>query len=126
MTDTSELDRESAKLQNECKVVGELLRKCVEQNASTAIDQAKYQERYTGLVERYETIKKGLAKIEDKLLEQSAKRESITAFMQTLARQEGLLVEFDEGLWNAIVDRVIVHSENEINFVFKDGMEVNI
>ncbi len=33
--------------------------------------------------------------------------------------------EFDEGLWIATVDAVVVHSEHEITFTFKDGLELD-
>jgi site-specific DNA recombinase len=36
-----------------------------------------------------------------------------------------LLTEFDEGLWNATVDAVTVHSKHEITFAFRDGMELD-
>ncbi len=46
LTDTSELDKESARLNSECEVVVELLRNCVEENAHTSLDQQEYQQRY--------------------------------------------------------------------------------
>lgn len=64
LTDTSKLDKESAKLQNECEVVAELIRKCVEENASKVMNQKEYQSRYTGLIERYEEIKKAISEID--------------------------------------------------------------
>jgi len=124
LTDTSALDKESVKLQCECEVVAEMLRKCIEENAYTAIDQAQYQEHYTGLKERYETIKKGLGEIDDKRLECNAKRESIEAFIQMLRNSDTLLIEFDEELWNATVETVKVNSEHDITFAFKAGMEL--
>ncbi len=48
----SKLDKERAKLQSECDVVVELLRKCVEENAHSALAHKKYQQHYTSLVER--------------------------------------------------------------------------
>ena len=84
LTDTSKLDKESAKLQSEMEVVIELLDKCVEENAHSALDQAEYEERYTALAERYENIKKGLEEINEKRLDRSAKRESIVAFIKEL------------------------------------------
>ena len=111
LTDTSQLDRESAKLQSEFEVVVELLRKCVDENAHSALDQQEYQQRYISLVERYEAVKDGLRKIDDKILERNAKRESIGAFIRTLDESDAILTEFDEGLWIATVDAVVVHSE---------------
>lgn len=124
LTDTSKLDKESVKLQSEMEVVTELLQKCVEENAHSALDQAEYEERYKALAERYESIKKGLEEINEKRLERSAKRESIAAFMRELEHREGLVAEFDEELWNVTIEKVVVHSEYEITFVFKDGMEL--
>ncbi len=122
---TSKLDKESAELQSECDVVVELLRKCVEENAHSALDQQEYQQCYTSLVERYEAAKEGLKKINDKRLERNAKRESIGAFIGLLEESDKLLTEFDEGIWIATVDGVVVHSEHEITFSFKDGLEMD-
>ncbi len=124
LTDTSEFDKESAKLQSECEVVAGLLHKCVEENARSALDQQKYQQLYTSLAERYEAAKDGLKEIDDKRLERNAKRESIGAFIRTLEESEAFLTEFDEGLWIATVDAATVHSERELSFIFKDGLEL--
>ncbi|WP_258880661.1 hypothetical protein [Clostridium estertheticum] len=35
-----------------------------------------------------------------------------------------LVSEFDEGLWNATIEKVEVYSQQEIIFIFKDGMEL--
>jgi site-specific DNA recombinase len=125
LTDTAVLDAESTKLQSECEVVFELLRKCVEENASSVIDQADYQRRYNSLAERYEIAKNGLARIDDKRMERIAKRQNIEGFIRVLEQSNTILSEFDEELWNATVDLVTVHSEHEITFLFKDGMGLN-
>lgn len=36
-----------------------------------------------------------------------------------------ILTEFDEELWIATVEAVVVHSEHEITFIFKDGLELD-
>ena len=45
-------------------------------------------------------------------------------FYNKLRKQLGLLTEFDELLWNALVDYVRVDSKDNIIVVFKDGTEV--
>ena len=124
LTDTSKLDKESTKLQSEMEVVIKLLDKCVEENAHSALDQAKYEERYTALAERYENVKRGLEQINEKRLERGVKRESIMGFMLALEHSDILLTEFDLELWNAIIEKVMVHTEEKITFVFKDGTEL--
>ena len=125
LTNTSKLDKESAKLQSEMEIVTEMLHKCVEENSHTALNQAEYEERYNALAERYETIKKGIVEINDRGLEKSAKRESIEGFIRILGKKNTLVDEFDEELWNVVIEKVVVRSENEVIFVFKDGMELN-
>lgn len=124
MTDTSKLDKESVKLQSEMDVVTKLLQKCVEENAHSALDQAGYEERYKALEERYKNIKSELEGLSEKRVEGKAKQENIVAFMRELEHREGLVAEFDEELWHAAIEKVVVNSEHEITFVFKDGMEL--
>jgi chromosome segregation ATPase len=121
LTDTTEFDREGAKLQNELEVTAELLRKCVEENANTALNQEEYQKKYTTLAERFETAKTALREIDDKKLEYTVKREKVTAFMRELESRYGLIAEFDEELWNGTVESVTVSLEHKITFQFKDG-----
>lgn len=77
LTDTSALDKEFTAQQGECDIVMELIRKCVEENASSAQDQGEYQERYEGLAARYEAAKQRLEEIQSEKQARTAKRESI-------------------------------------------------
>ena len=126
LTDISSLDKESTKLRDECAVVMELIRKCVEENAHSAMDQSEYQERYNELVDRYETAKRRLDAIADEKQARAAKRESISRFLTDLKRLDGLLAEFDEELWYATVDTMTVRLECEAIVTFKNGTEIKI
>jgi DNA invertase Pin-like site-specific DNA recombinase len=126
LTDISSLDKESTKLRDECAVVMELIRKCVEENAHSATDQSEYQERYNELVDRYETAKRRLDAIADEKQARAAKRESISRFLTDLKRLDGLLAEFDEELWYATVDTMTVRLEREAIVTFKNGTEIKI
>lgn len=126
LTDISSLDKESTKLRDECAVVMELIRKCVEENAHSATDQSEYQERYNELVDRYETAKRRLDAIADEKQARAAKRESISRFLTDLKRLDGLLAEFDEELWYATVDTMTVRLECEAIVTFKNGTEIKV
>jgi seryl-tRNA synthetase len=124
LTDTAGLDREHERLQSEHDTVFELMQKCVEENAHTALDQEEYQRRYNALLERYEAVTSGLVRIDDQRQERAAKHENVMRFLETL-KQSDLLTEFDEALWNITVDTVTVHSEHDIAFMFRDGTALN-
>ncbi len=47
------------------------------------------------------------------------------AFIKQLTKQDrSLLTEFDEGLWSATLNAMVVKSEQEVVFQFKDGTEL--
>lgn len=123
LTDTSKLDKESAKLQSEMEIVTEMIRKCVDENANNALNQEEYEERYNTLAQRYESIKKGLEGINENRLERSSKQENILAFIKEL-EQRDLIKEFDQELWNGSIEKVVVNAEGKIIFKFKDDMEL--
>ena len=125
LIDSSKLEKERIKIKSECEIVLEHIQKCVEENAHIAIDQEEYQKHYTNLVEQYEKTKEKLIGIEKVQLERNAKRERIEEFLDVLDGNNGLLSEFDEDLWNATVDRFIIHSDSKLVFCFKDGRKVD-
>ncbi|MEA4971517.1 MAG: recombinase family protein [Candidatus Pelethousia sp.] len=124
LTDTADLDRELAKLQDEQNVVMGLIQKCVEENAHMTLDQTEYQQRYSTLLERYEAVKNGLARIADQRQERITKHGNVLRFLNTL-KNRNLLTEFDVTLWHIMVDTITVRSEQEVAFVFKDGTNLN-
>jgi DnaJ-domain-containing protein 1 len=100
------------------------MRKLIDENAHTTLNQAEYKQKYDAYAERYNKTKKKLELLNDKKAGQIAKRESIEAFIETLKEKDQLLTEFDEELWYATVDRLIVHTAHNVTFIFKDGTEV--
>ena len=125
LMDNTALDAECTKLQSECDVIAELTRKCVAENAHTALDQEEYNRRYGSLMERYNAIKCRLDQIADEKRERTTRRENINRFLRTLEQNNFLITEFNDELWCAVIDNVIVHSEHDITFKFKDGMELS-
>ena len=123
LIDTADLDKEHAKHQDEQDMVMGLMQKCVEENAHAALDQEDYLRRYGALLERYEAVKGGLARIADQRHERAAKRENVLRFLATLNRSD-LFTDFDEELWNTTVETATVRSAQDIVFAFKDGTEL--
>ena len=80
-------------------IVTELMRKCVEENARTTLDQEEYTKKYSVLAERYKTAQTSIADTDSKLEDRMTKREKITMFIATLKARDGLLDAFGEKLW---------------------------
>ena len=121
LTDTTATDHESDTLREECRMVAEMIQKCVDENARIAQNQTEYHKRYTALHDRYDAAKTRLDMISQEAQEWASKRETILRFLADLEQHSGVLLEFDEQLWYATVESITVHSEKDARVTFKDG-----
>lgn len=126
LTDCSDIDKEIQNLLQELDVVAELVRGCVDENSSTAIDQDGYHERYNGLVSRYDHGKARIKELETERKGRMAKAEAIGGFMFRLRELEQPLEYFDSRLWLEVVDHVVVRKDGSLAFVFYNGSEVRV
>ncbi len=126
LTDTAAIDAEREELQRECDVVMELLRKCIEENAHTSLNQDEYRQRYEGYTARFETARNKLVELDAERLARIAKRANITLFLETLEQRDGLISAFDEELWYITVENVKVYDGKRLIFTFKNGVTVEV
>lgn len=124
--DTACFDAEITELQEEMTVTAELIQKCVDENARTAINQDKYKKKYDALVKRFEKAKQRLQEIHDTKRDREARRLQTDHFMRELKKQESIITEFDEVFWYTLVDRITIYNETDIRFTFKDGTEYRV
>ncbi len=124
--DTGPLETKQAELQNEMEIVTELIQQCINENANVALDQGEYQRRYDDLVERFDTTKDDLEKISGQIKEKVTRRQTMTAFLDELKKQDELLTDFDPLLWHSLIEHVTIYNSDDIRYTFKNGTEVNI
>ena len=62
--------------------------------------------------------------IEKQLLEAVRHQKDLKEFLETLNQQSELIIEFDELLWETMVDKVEICQNRIVNFTLKDGREV--
>jgi hypothetical protein len=122
--DTQENAALTDELRAELEVVGELIRKCVEENARAPQDQAGYQQRYDALTARYRGIEEKLKRKTAKRRNRAVTRENAASALAEIDRGE-ILTEFDEALWSALVASVTVDTDGGMSVMFKDGRTVN-
>lgn len=124
LTDTTAVDTELDVVLREMEVTAGLVRSCVEENATQAMNQADFQVRYNGYVERYEKLRERYTQLQEDLEEREMKSIRVSGFLFSLREQEELPIAFDEKLWNAMVDHVTVHTDERLVFHFKNGTEI--
>ena len=119
--DTAALDIEKSELQSEMTVVAELIQRCVEENAHKKLNQKDYNNRYTALITRFETVKSRYESVVSKINERQIKKQAVEAFVADITKRKEPLTEFDEQFWYATIDFVTVYSADDVRFTLKDG-----
>ncbi len=119
LTDTSALEQEHAKQQSERDVVEGLIRRLISENAQIGLDPDEYARREAELITRYDATKNSMTDIEAQIQERKNRRTKLAAFIRALEKQDRLIAEFDERLWNTTVENVMVYSKEEMVFAFK-------
>ena len=119
---TVELESEQRQLEDELNEVAGLIEDCIKENARVALDQAEYEKRYNGLVERFDKANERLEEIKAQIAERQARGQQIEMFLKDLEKV-GVVKEFDDDLFLSLVERIEVGREKVV-VRFKDGTKV--
>lgn len=115
LTGTEKIDAEIANLQDECEDITRLIRSLIDENARIAQDQETYRHKYGGMVDRYETVKREIDRLD---------AEKLRCFLDRLRRFRRLINDFDESLLCATVETVTVYTGGDSAVTFRDGSEI--
>lgn len=126
LTNTDALDSETEKLNAESVETYNSLKSAMDENARQALNQDNYERRFGTLNDKYEEQLRRLTELSKKRQSILACRERLNILLAELREQDGLLIEFDEALFRATVDRYTVHSEREVAVLFRDGTEITV
>ena len=124
LTETGELETKADGLREEMVVASELIRQAIEQNASMAMNQEEFGQRYQSLSERFQRAADQLKEIEAECARRAHKRSELEAFMKNLRSMETPVEEFDAMLWLSMVKRVTVEADGKMRFTFANDLEI--
>lgn len=123
---TVDLERRMKELETEVEVISQMISKLVTYNAVMPQDQDAYQEKYRNLADRYEALIVELESVEKQHLDKAKRNKEIREFLEALKVQEGLVTEFNDFLWETMVDRAIINHEKSVTISLKNKMVVII
>lgn len=124
ITDYTLQEEKCRKLDEECLKIKDMLDKLIEENSHFTLNQTEYNERYAHYAAKYDKLQEDRTALTNEIVALKEKRTQTKAFIQILESRDELLSEFDEGLWKTLLESMIVHTEQEIIFQFKDGTEL--
>lgn len=126
LTNTEAEEKEITKLEVELAIIAETANKMVKENSVKFQDQDEYQRKYDELTKRYEQTKTKLNKV---VLEKSRKESQLLrldCFLVHLKDCPYIIEEWNEELWNVLLESAIVQRDKAINFKFKNCVEIKI
>ncbi|HEL9638691.1 TPA: recombinase family protein [Streptococcus suis] len=116
------IDERIKVLETEAEVVSQLVANLVSENAIIRQDQDKYLEKYNQLTSKYEGIMQEIESLELQRLKKFKSNKDIQDFIYVLERQEDFLTNFDEFLWETLVESITINRDKKVNFIFKNDM----
>ena len=123
--DTSSLENEQVKLEEELNIVADKVNNCINENARKLQDQDEYEKKYASLVNRFNTVESRLKEVKARIVEKQARRDEVEYFIDGLKKQD-LLTAFYENVWLSMVDYLCVHKDGKVEFTFLDGSVIKI
>jgi hypothetical protein len=125
-TDTANFDLETAQLQIECSEAMAQADYLVNQNAQNRQNQAVYEQEYASLVAKAEVSKARLETIKCEKREKIAHREKLRRFLTLLESITAPITAFDEALWQAAVEKLVIKADSSVTVVFRSGTEIQV
>lgn len=124
MTDTDFINVDIEKAERDLERLSAMVRSCIMMNASANLTEEAYTQQYTDLTRQYEEKKAEY----EALLERKKAMESIamvfSGILFRLTELEEIPIDFDEALWNTLIDHVAIYADERIVFTFMDGTEI--
>lgn len=106
------------------EIVSELTKKLISENACGDLGNSEYAKKYDNYMKRFEKAKAEYDKLQKSISERKLKAESVSGFMFEVSELPMLPMEFNENLWDAVIDTVTVYHDDRVIFKFKNGKEI--
>ena len=126
LLNVSAITAEETAVLQELDVVAALIKKLVKENATSALNQGGYAARYNSLAEKYETLQTKYDDLQQQKQRKAMQAEWISGSMFALSEVDLLDIRFSDELWNTVIDRVTVYSDERLVFRFKIGTEITV
>lgn len=107
-------------------MIVERVNKIVQENASTPQSQEEYLKKYELLSSRFEEENDKLQSLQKEKEQRVTKKKEIEAFIELYRQQPDLLLEWNEYVFNMMVNKVLVYKKSVIEFEFYNESKVKV
>ena len=124
VTDCTELDTQIDTLNEEIRVVAEMVSQCIKEIATEQQSQVEYNTKYNSLVKRHDKTVERLKKATEERNNRMQRDMKLRIFIDSIEKQPLVLESWDERLWISLLESATVYEDYRITFRFKDGTEI--
>ncbi len=126
LSNTSKLERELEAAQNSYSELLGKQRLYMEENTRIIQDQAEYNRRFLEMEKEANATEERIRQLEQQILEQSGKAGRLRRCLKVLQNYEGEAKQFDENLWNTLVESATISINRIITFHFFDETDIPV
>jgi DNA invertase Pin-like site-specific DNA recombinase len=119
-------DEKTARLHIECQEASAKAQELVIKNARTAQDQQQYKKEYDALTEQYNAAMAQIKVRDKEKQERIIQKEKLSRFIQFLEKTLNPVTAFEDELWQAAAEKIVVNVPGDITVVFRSGTEVHV
>jgi len=126
LTDTDFIDEDIRSLEHDLEITSEIIRVCINSNASNTITEAEYRTKHSELCSQFEVTENRLNALKKRREQMQTDAIAIGGLLFELTELDALPITFNENLWNAAIDHVTVCADERVIFNFKDGKDIAV
>ncbi len=115
LTDTTEIEKEINKINEELVVVVELATKAIKE--SSKLDNSN-ETKYQNLVDRHESLSLKLNRLTKEKTDKENKATKLKSFLSVMNKSEDKLSEWNEDVWMLMVENGVINRDKTIIFKF--------
>ena len=119
-----ETEIKSKELLEEMNVVSELVKKLIDENSNTPMNQNDYIKKYDSYTNRFNKAKEQYTNLQKTMEQRRLKADIVKGFICDISKLDDLPIEFSEKLWNSVIDTVTIFEDERVVFKFKNGIEI--
>ena len=120
------IEQEIKRITNELDTVAALVRACVQEHAEKAQSQEEFDAKYNPLLAKHERLSRRLDQAKAKQEALQVRDRKLGLFINSLKTAPLVLEEWDEQIWQLMLESAKVCRDHRICFKFKNGTEVTV
>jgi len=111
-------------IENKIEASKEELKGLIKLQTKGQMDEEVYNEEYVRISGELQKLRQAKSKIETGNVSIEQYKQRVDEIIKVIKEQEGLLIEFDDKIFNALIDIIEVLESTNFVFVLKNGMRV--